>query len=321
MTYKTFIIDMFNLAYREQTKISSPTDIANNVINFINDEVKQRLEEDGIIYLTFDPLPKSDLGMEKNFKYSTTRQEIKSEYKSNRVHNPNVLAAVKLLRKYYTYRGSSIKIVISNDFEADDFVEGLVAKHPDGMVALVSTDMDWARYINDRTHMINSSFNTPFTKDDFFNKNGYFPTVTAITLYKAIFGDESDNISPIMTKKNKIHKDSTDFIKALIKEISKLDISLSDAELIIEGSSRINVLSKENRDFIEEIVSLISVSEDAMEEFKLNLRLIKSRCNNVDKCIHSHPENKSYNSLMESTLGRKKSSEQKFTFGNIKLKK
>ena len=321
MTYKTFIIDMFNLAYKEQTKISSPTDIANNVINFINDEVKQRLEDDGTIYLAFDPLPRSDLGLDKNFKYGTTRQEIKPEYKSNRVHNPNVLSAIKMLRKYYTYRGEGIKTVISNEFEADDFVEELVKKCPDGMIALVTTDMDWARYLDDRTNMIFNGFSTPFTKQDFFNKKGYFPTIPAITLDKAIFGDASDNISPILTKKNKIYKDSTDFVHALIKEISKTDITLKDVEQIIEGTSRIDVLENKDRNYVEEIVSLISISEDAMEEFKLNIRLIKSRCNDVDKYIRWHKPNESYNNLMESTLGRKQSASSKFQFGNIKIKK
>ena len=76
MTYKTFIIDMFNLAYKKKSKIADPKQTANNVINFIEDEVKQRLEPNGKVYLTFDPLPKSDLGMEKNFKYGPERQKI-----------------------------------------------------------------------------------------------------------------------------------------------------------------------------------------------------------------------------------------------------
>ena len=320
MTYKTFIIDMFNLAYKNQTKIASPVNIANNVINFINDEIKPRLEPDGDIYLAFDPLPKSDLGMEKNFKYSTTRQLIKSSYKSNRVHNPNVLSALKMLRKYYTYRGEHIKTVIASEFEADDFVEGIVKKEGIGNVALVTTDLDWARYITDNVQMINAGFDTPFTKQDFFNKYGYLPTITAITLNKAIFGDASDNIEPILTKKFKILKDSNDFVKALIKEISKKDFPLKKVQKRVDDAVAVEVISNKNRDELDEILAIISVSNTALEEFKKNIRLVKSRCDNVDMYTFWKKENSSYNNLMEATLGRKTSTEQKFKFGSITLK-
>lgn len=317
MTYKTFIIDMFNLAYKKKGKVSNPKVIANNVIDFINEEVKQRLDNGGKIYLTFDPLPKSDLGMEKNFKYNPDRKEIKRDYKSNRVHDETVLAALILLRKYYTYRGADLITVISDYLEADDYVEDLVELESEGMIALISTDMDWSRYICDRVHMINDSFDTPFTKEMFFNERGYFPTITAITLEKAIFGDKSDGIEPILTKKNKVYKDSTDFIKALIKEISKTNLSIKDVENVINDSKAVELLGKTEKSHIEDIVSIISISDDALNAFKENIRVIKSRCDDIKKHIKVHSINESYNTLMESTLGRNKNPNKKFHFGNI----
>ena len=308
---------MFNLAYKKKGKVSNPKVIANNVIDFINEEVKQRLDKGGKIYLTFDPLPKSDLGMEKNFKYNPDRKEIKRDYKSNRVHDETVLAALRLLRKYYTYRGSDLITVISNYLEADDYVEDLVELESEGMIALISTDMDWSRYICDRVHMINDSFDTPFTKEMFFNERGYFPTITAITLEKAIFGDKSDGIEPILTKKNKVYKDSTDFIKALIKEISKTNLSIKDVENVINDSKAVELLGKTEKSHIEDIVSIISISDDALNAFKENIRVIKSRCDDIKKHIHVHSINESYNTLMESTLGRNKNPNKKFHFGNI----
>ena len=317
MTYKTFIIDMFNLAYKKKGKVSNPKVIANNVIDFINEEVKQRLDNGGKIYLTFDPLPKSDLGMEKNFKYNPDRKEIKRDYKSNRVHDETVLAALRLLRKYYTYRGADLITVISDYLEADDYVEDLVELESEGMIALISTDMDWSRYICDRVHMINDSFDTSFTKEMFFNERGYFPTITAITLEKAIFGDKSDGIEPILTKKNKVYKDSTDFIKALIKEISKTNLSIKDVENVINDSKAVELLGKTEKSHIEDIVSIISISDDALNAFKENIRVIKSRCDDIKKHIKVHSINESYNTLMESTLGRNKNPNKKFHFGNI----
>lgn len=319
MTYKTFIIDTFNLTYKLKGKIFSPIDIANNVINYINDEIKPRLEPDGNIYLTFDPLPKSDLGMEKNFKYPTTRQQIKSEYKSNRAHDPNVLSALKLLRKYYTYRGSNIKICISNEFEADDYVEGIVEKENDGMMALITTDYDWARYISDRCHMINKGFSEPFTKEAFYQEKGYIPTVTAITLDKAIFGDVSDNIPPILTKKNKIYTDPKEFIKALIKQISLDNVPFQELEDEIQSPLEKRILAQSKKSNIQEIIAIIIASDTAWELFVDNVRVIKSRCKDVGKHTFTHKENEGYNKLMESTLGRVGVEKKKFSFGNMKI--
>lgn len=317
MTYRTFIIDMFNLAYKKKSKIADPKQTANNVINFIEEEVKQRLEPNGKIYLTFDPLPKSDLGMEKNFKFSPDRKKINKDYKSNRVHDEVVLTALKLLRKYYTYRGNEYLTVISSFLEADDYVEGLVNLEEEGMIALISTDMDWARYISDRVHMINNTFDKPYTKQDFFDEKGYFPTIAAITLDKAIFGDKSDCIEPILTKKNKIYKDSSDFIRALIKEVSKTDVSLKDVENVFEYAQSVDLIGKAEKSHVEDIIAIISVSNNAMEAFHNNVRLIKCRCDDVTKYIIHHAINQSYNALIETTLGRNKSSKQKFHFGNI----
>jgi spermidine/putrescine-binding protein len=308
---------MFNLAYKKKSKIADPKQTANNVINFIEEEVKQRLEPNGKIYLTFDPLPKSDLGMEKNFKFSPDRKKINKDYKSNRVHDEVVLTALKLLRKYYTYRGNEYLTVISSFLEADDYVEGLVNLEEEGMIALISTDMDWARYISDRVHMINNTFDKPYTKQDFFDEKGYFPTIAAITLDKAIFGDKSDCIEPILTKKNKIYKDSSDFIRALIKEVSKTDVSLKDVENVFEYAQSVDLIGKAEKSHVEDIIAIISVSNNAMEAFHNNIRLIKCRCDDVTKYIIHHAINQSYNALIETTLGRNKSSKQKFHFGNI----
>ena len=317
MTYKNFIVDVFNLAYRKKSKISDPKQTANNVINFITDELLPRLETDGTVYLAFDPLPKDDLGMEKNFKYSPDRQKIKRDYKSNRVHDETVIAALQLVKKYYTYRGPQFKIVISDCMEADDFVEGLVQIEKDGNIALISNDMDWARYIDDRVHMINKGFDEPYTKAKFFEEKGYFPTIAAITLDKAIFGDASDCIEPILTKKNKVYRDSTDFVKALIKEISKTDTTVQDIEDVINDTRAVQILEKEKKSHLEDIMAIISISNDAMESFRENIRVIKCRCDDVTKYIRCKKPNDSFNKLLESTLGRNTDNKQKFRFGNI----
>jgi hypothetical protein len=160
-------------------------------------------------------------------------------------------------------------------------------------------------------------YDKPYTKQDFFESKGYFPTIAAITLDKAIFGDKSDCIEPIMTKKNKIYKDSTDFIKALIKEISKSDVTLKDVEKVIDYSQNVELLGKMEKTHVEDIIALISISSNALDALKNNIRLIKCRCDDVTKHIKCHAVNPSYNHLIEATLERNKSNKQKFHFGNI----
>ena len=163
MLFDAIFIDVFNLAYRKSSS-DNYKKITNDFIDFINKEAKSHLDGDGTIYLLFDPLPKSDLGLSKSFRYSPRlRNSIVSSYKKNRFANPHVGEAVKLLKKYYTFRGDKIKICISDDLEADDFVEQLLIKEP-GHIALVTTDTDWARYISDRTVMINKGFDKPYKK-------------------------------------------------------------------------------------------------------------------------------------------------------------
>lgn len=308
--YKAVFIDMFNLAYRENTQLLTYVDNANAVINFINNEVIPRLESDGTIYLLFDSLPKSDLGISKNFKYSPDRTQILASYKRNRSQNPVVYKALLLLRKYYIYRGDKIKICISNSFEADDYVEDLLRVESKGNIALVTNDSDWSRYIDDRVSMINTNFSNPYTKEEYFAKYGMAPTVASITLRKAIFGDGTDGVPCIFPKKSKINKD---IIMSYIGQIAKSGESFEDVEKEISTATYRDYIGKTTP--VYEILAILNTDDTILEALINNLRVVKCRCKDALKYTYSKPVNEGYNKLMETTLGRIMSTSGPFYFG------
>ena len=80
MVYDSILLDVFNLTYRkgnsrQNATQDNPIKIAEQVISYIESDIKGHLKSGGNLYFLFDPLPeilKSDMGMSKNFKYSIT---------------------------------------------------------------------------------------------------------------------------------------------------------------------------------------------------------------------------------------------------------
>lgn len=322
MIFDAIFIDVFNLAYRKSSS-DDYKKIANEFIDFINKEARGHLDADGTIYLLFDPLPKSDLGLSKSFRYSPRlRNAIVGSYKKNRVANPHVGEAIKLLKKYYSFRGDKIKICISDNLEADDFVEQLLVKEP-GNVALVTTDSDWARYITDRTVMINKSFDKPYTKEQYQKENGLIPTVATVTLKKAIFGDPSDNIDGIFdSKKNYYEGNMEDIAKMMLYYIAKENMSFKDVEKHLKDAAFQRLFNVQDRNPLEDFeYHLIAVDPNVASPYNAlldNIRVIKSRCDNIDKYIISRPVDEKVNMLMENLLGRTPSTRKSLTFGTLK---
>lgn len=331
MAYKAILVDMFNLAYRKYKKQISFTMLANTVVKYIDTELKPRLETDGTLYLLFDPIPKSDLGLSKNFNYHPFRQGISSDYKANRQYNQEVFESVKLLKKYYTYQGDKIKIGIAPHLEADDFVEGIIEKESTGKIMLVSNDGDWARYISDRVVMINKSIDKPYTKEEYFKENGMIPSIVNITLKKALFGDRADNIHGVtLDKKINYYTDLKDTIDSVLLEISKDDKTLEEVEQIFKNVKYHELIKNKDKNPYEELAHALMATDNTYigtnnytncwETFLMNIRLIKSRGKDIYKYIFSKPVNEKFNKLMDVTIGKikKVSSNHKFNFGNVK---
>lgn len=162
MKYDVILVDVFNLYYRKKNDKDLMLDTleqAANCVRFINSEIRSRLTENGYLYLLYDPIIKDDLGFNKKFTYTSVRREIDPGYKASRHHSIGIQEAVRQILNYYRYRGDHIINVANPNLEADDFVEQVIARekarfnkeHPNGnatcKIALFTTDMDWARYL------------------------------------------------------------------------------------------------------------------------------------------------------------------------------
>ena len=330
MVYDSILLDVFNLTYRkgnsrQNATQDNPIKIAEQVISYIESDIKGHLKSGGNLYFLFDPLPeilKSDMGMSKNFKYSiTTRKTILKTYKANRKYDPKIIEALKLIRRYYTFRGENIKICICRDLEADDFVEGIL-KFETGKIALYSNDSDWARYITDDIVMIKKDFENPYTKEDYKNENGIYPSIASVTFKKSVFGDITDGIESIFDiDKVEYPKNIKEVSENALKYISENNITLEEIKKTEEMLYTQLLKRKDENALIEFFYILKGIqykNESPQNRMQMNLRVIKSRCDDVKKYITWKEENKELNEFLENLIFKKKK-EKSFSFGKVKI--
>lgn len=317
MLYNNILIDSANLFYRLAKKDDNFTTIIKKMIAHVEEETKAHLEKDGTIYILFDPITLSDLGESKSFKFlsykkietKNDRKQKSKDYKSGRVYNPNYQKTIETFLKYYAYRGEQIKLVYSNKYEADDFVEPLL-KQLSGKIALVSNDEDFARYIDENTYLISRGYDDPFNKKEFYDKFKFFPTPAANTLYKAFFGDTSDKITGcIFLKKAKFMTNIKMLCYDYIKEVSDKNISLDDVVKQFRNGSFNDYVEKDDtvrtpfeRLFTE--FSIASQKESVLSKFYLNVDLIRSHLENkpIDKYIHWNDEKPVLNDVIRQAI-------------------
>jgi Rad3-related DNA helicase len=320
MLYNCIIIDIFPLIHRKKGKLTVPSKISTRIVDYVDDEIKPHLHKDGCFYFIFDPIIPSDLSINKYFSYhATSRQEISDTYKSGRTKEPVIQKVAEFLYKFYSHRGDSIKVVTSNFLEADDFIEGIIAKHSDENIAIVTNDLDAARFLGKNVFIINKTFDIPITVDSFKKKNGYIPTIASVTLTKAIYGDKSDNIQGVLANKKAIFENShkkviDDFIKEIIQE----NLNLDEVERHLRQGGYSQLVSKKDKSKLEEfkfLLETIPQKENLMQLLLNNIRLIKTRCKNVDKYIKSGKNDPIVNLALDNVVGRNLKSGNVFRFG------
>lgn len=309
MIYRNILIDSSNLFYRLQRKNDSCKSAVKRMIGFVEETSMAHLSPDGTVYLLFDPVAQDDLGESKSFEVTSYRKMLSRDYKCNRTHSPIFKSTISLFMKYFAYKGEKIKLVYSQMFEADDYVEPLLEKLTEGDRALVSNDEDWARYIDDKTFLISKGYDEPFDKKDFYNKFKFYPTPAANTLYKAIYGDKSDNITGcIFMKKAKfitnIKKTAYDYIKW----VSENDVSLDEIEKAFSDTTMKEVNNKVEEktpfDILFSEFSIASQKENVLGKFQLNIKLIKSQLQgkDVSQFVHWNEERQKYNEVIRQSI-------------------
>jgi hypothetical protein len=253
-------------------------------------------------------VPNSDLDYAKTFQRSF-RQKIVSDYKANRRRDPSLVEVASFIKKYYAYRGDRVVEVYSDEYEADDFVEPLVATLT-GKIALLSTDLDWARYI-DRCDLINKSWIEPLTADEFESTFEFKPTTATVVLYKSMFGDVSDNVvGAINAKRARFSQPIKPMVRDFLRWLGEKGLSLDEAINLFKTTTFARVISKDDRSPFDELYLTFHTADErapVTDTMLKNAAVIRSQLEHADisKYSHSEPVREKTNSVLhEAVFGR-----------------
>ena len=306
MLYDYIVIDSANLFYRCLGKNDAAEQVVRKMISFTED-LRQSLND--TLYIIFDPISEYDLGESKSFKFpSSERKKIDENYKANRQYSSLYYQSILLYKKFYTYRGDKVKTIYSQEYEADDFVEPLLEmiRH-NKKVALVTTDYDWSRYISDDVHMINKGLDKPYSIKDFEEKFLFKPTKASITLYKALYGDESDNIKgSIYLDKTKLVNNIKELCYNYIKEVADMNKSLEDVEKDLKQGYKFDA-AHIGETPLEQLLFAFHMNSkqvNIIDKTILNMSIVRSLLEGKDisKYIHSNPEKPEYTSIIRQSI-------------------
>lgn len=306
MLYDYIVIDSANLFYRCLGENETAEQVVRKMISFTED-LRQSLND--TLYIIFDPISEYDLGESKSFKFpSSERKKIDENYKANRQYSSLYYQSILLYKKFYTYRGDKVKTIYSQEYEADDFVEPLLEMiGPNKKVALVTTDYDWSRYISDDVHMINKGLDKPYSIKDFEEKFLFKPTKASITLYKALYGDESDNIKgSIYLDKTKLVNNIKELCYNYIKEVADTNKSLEDVEKDLKQGYKFDA-AHIGETPLEQLLFAFHMNSkqvNIIDKTILNMSIVRSLLEGKDisKYIHSNPEKPEYNSIIRQSI-------------------
>ena len=306
MLYDYIVIDSANLFYRCLGKNETAEQVVRKMISFTED-LRQSLND--TLYIIFDPISEYDLGESKSFKFpSSERKKIDENYKANRQYSSLYYQSIILYKKFYTYRGDKVKTIYSQEYEADDFIEPLLEMiGPNKKVALVTTDYDWSRYISEDVRMINKGLDKPYSIKDFEEKFLFKPTKASITLYKALYGDESDNIKgSIYLDKTKLVNNIKELCYNYIKEVADTNKSLEDVEKDLKQGYKFDA-AHIGETPLEQLLFAFHMNSkqvNIIDKTILNMSIVRSLLEGKDisKYIHSNPEKPEYNSIIRQSI-------------------
>ncbi|MBR6611989.1 MAG: hypothetical protein IKK93_07055 [Campylobacter sp.] len=306
MLYDYIVIDSANLFYRCLGKNETAEQVVRKMISFTED-LRQSLND--ILYIIFDPISEYDLGESKSFKFpSSERKKIDENYKANRQYSSLYYQSILLYKKFYTYRGDKVKTIYSQEYEADDFVEPLLEMiGPNKKVALITTDYDWSRYISDNVHMINKGLDKPYSIKEFEEKFLFKPTKASIILYKALYGDSSDNIKgAIYLDKTKLVNNIKELCYNYIKEIADKDKTIEEviSDLDLGRDFDVGNMGETPLEKLLFAFAMNSKQVNIIDRVKLNISIIRSMLEKKDisKYIHSNQEKPEYNSILRQSI-------------------
>ena len=316
--YDYIIIDVANLFYRLAANASTGEEAAKKMVNWTKSEALSRLKDKGRLYLLFDPMSYSDLGESKSFYVPLSkRKALLPDYKIGRKYSKAYLHAMELYRKYYIYRNVA-HLIYGREYEADDYVEPLIKKlkkeneSTKFSAALITTDYDWARYIDNsqvcNIDMINNGWDNPYTVSKFVEDFEFYPTIAANSAYKAFFGDESDNIEgAIFMKKAKFVNNIKILVRDYLKQVSDKKMTVDDVTNQFLSAKFGEINTKEEKsafDYLFLELYIVSIKTPIIEKFLTNLKVICSQLSDkdIEPYIHNNEERPEVNNIIHQGL-------------------
>lgn len=225
--YDFIIFDTVNFAYkifkhREETpvQIGKKAVYKDSICDFIRSVEKlvdTYLSLTGEVFFLFDNyFSKSDL--RSMFMY-IDRHKLDESYKATRSKDTKEFYnSLNFIRYYYLIGSPTYHTARIDNLEADDLVPPLLTKYnlfndKSKKVLLVTSDLDWTRYLGDNIDWLPSLGEDPQNVFDLSQKLGFPVNCQNIVLYKVLFGDSSDNIDQITPKTEKHFEEFLELVK------------------------------------------------------------------------------------------------------------
>lgn len=138
----------------------------------------------------------------------SSRKKINPYYKSTRkVATYEFYATLDLFHYYLKLKEEKYQSARIPHLEADDLLPTAVdVIGKDKKILTISSDSDWCKVLSVNVQTLPDLYGEPFTIEDFYAKNGYFPTEDHIKLEKMLFGDDADNVKSVFTELSKDEK-------------------------------------------------------------------------------------------------------------------
>lgn len=317
--YNNLIIDTVNLAYKTFRNTSTENAVyigkkeiyKTSACSFINaiDFLKTKyLHSDGNVYFLFDNyFSRADLQSAFHF---ADRKRFDEAYKATRKkENKQFYQTINFLRYYYMIGPKKHFTLRLDNLEADDLVKPVldILDTPSRSL-MVSSDLDWARYLSSDVHQLTSLNDEPVTLRRLSEELGFDITENSLIAYKAIFGDPSDNISSLVPRNEAFLSDFIEIIK-LLEYPEQLNLLIGNIDLRRKYALLNAIASETGRDKIPKS-RLYTINVQLISAIKCSPDIARSNL------IEGRNEATLYKGVREA-IGLD-TPKQSFVFGNIK---
>lgn len=274
-------IDLLNIIFRfiainkkEDTE-TLYNKISNNILYMKNILGISNIEN--IIFLTdYNFVDNKKENIKSNSSKSYIKSSFYTDYKTNRKYNISKENIIKI-RNIVKKLSSTYKILYANGYEADDLAGYIYLNNinTNKKIAFYTTDKDWWQFINKNNKVvINKDKTITFIDLTYsYNKLNFYITQNNFILYKALFGDNSDNIKVSYNKNKQIQV--RDYLIENYKNFYNRELSKSVEEekeflnSIIKYLIENNLVDKEKLDLNIKLITPLNINNENIKVIQI----------------------------------------------------